>query len=377
MAYRIDPADGQFLRQGEHDRKGANREWQVQAIARLRDEQAQAPETALIELPLTGAPGIRLFLKDESAHASGSLKHRLARSLFLHALCNGRIGPQTLVVEASSGSTAVSAAWFARLLGLRFMAVVPACTAREKITQIESLGGECLKVADPRTIQREAARVAREAGGYHLDQFTLAERATDYRAGGNLAHAIFSQMAQMPGGVPQWIVCGAGTGGTATTLGRHARYMGYPTRLAVADPDASVFHRHYEDPTVTHVESGLSCIEGIGRASVELSFTPDVVDRMVVVSDGAGMAAAHHLSTLLGRRCGPSTGVNLHACMEIVAEMVARGETGNLATILCDSGERYRSTCFDAQWCADRGFTPADAHPALGRFLPIPERAAA
>lgn len=374
MAYRIDP---EFPHQSGQDRAGRIREWQAQAIARLRNEQAEAVETPLIELPLARASGIRLFLKDESVHASGSLKHRLARSLFVHALCNGRIGPQTLVVEASSGSTAVSAAWFARLLGLRFVAVVPACTAREKIAQIEDLGGQCLKVTDPRTIQLEAARVAREAGGYHLDQFTLAERATDYRASGNLAQAIFSQMAQLPGGVPTWIVCGAGTGGTATTLGRHARYMGYPTRLAVADPEASVFHRHYEDRSVSRIEGELSCVEGIGRSSVEPSFTPDVVDRMVVVSDAAGMAAAHHLSALLGQRCGPSTGVNLHACMEIISEMAARGETGNVATILCDSGERYRSTCFDAEWCAARGFTQADAHPALARCLPLRERTAA
>ncbi|MFC0684178.1 PLP-dependent cysteine synthase family protein [Novosphingobium clariflavum] len=347
------------------------REWQTRAIARLRAEQASAPETPLIELPLTDAPGIRLFLKDESAHASGSLKHRLARSLFLHALCNGRISPDTLIVEASSGSTAVSAAWFARLLGLPFLAVVPACTAREKILQIEALGGTCREVADPRTIQSEAARIARECTGYHLDQFTLAERATDYRASGNIAQAIFAQMADVPGGLPRWIVCGAGTGGTATTLGRHARYMGHAARLAVADPEASVFHRHYADRSVSRVEGALSCVEGIGRAAVELSFTPEVIDRMVVVHDGAGMAAAHHLSALMGRSCGPSTGVNLHACMEIVAEMVARGETGNLVTILCDSGERYRSTCHDPQWCEAKGFTPDDAHPALARFLPL------
>ena len=62
---------------------------------------------------------VKLYLKDESTHITGSLKHRLARSLFLYALCNGWIGENTTVIEASSGSTAVSEAYFAALLGCR------------------------------------------------------------------------------------------------------------------------------------------------------------------------------------------------------------------------------------------------------------------
>ena len=77
-----------------------------------------------------------LYLKDESTHPTGSLKHRLARSLFLYGLCNGDISKGTSVVEASSGSTAISEAYFARLLGLPFIAVVPETTAQEKIAEI-------------------------------------------------------------------------------------------------------------------------------------------------------------------------------------------------------------------------------------------------
>ena len=88
------------------------------------------------------APGIALYLKDESTHPTGSLKHRLARSLFLYGLCNGWIGPDTTIVEASSGSTAVSEAYFARMLGLRFIAVMPRSTSAEKIAMINFYGGE-------------------------------------------------------------------------------------------------------------------------------------------------------------------------------------------------------------------------------------------
>ena len=72
----------------------------------------------MIPLELPGYPGIDLYLKDESSHPTGSLKHRLARSLFLYGLCSGQITEGSTVVEASSGSTAVSEAYFARMLGL-------------------------------------------------------------------------------------------------------------------------------------------------------------------------------------------------------------------------------------------------------------------
>ena len=101
--------------------------------------------------------GIDLYLKDESVHPTGSLKHRLARSLFLYGLCNGWIPEGTTIVDASSGSTAVSEAYFARFLGLPFVAVMPASTSPEKIALIEAQGGSCHLVDDPSTVVRRGA----------------------------------------------------------------------------------------------------------------------------------------------------------------------------------------------------------------------------
>ena len=132
-------------------------------------------------------PCIALYLKDESTHPTGSLKHRLARSLFLYGLCNGWIGPRTTVVEASSGSTAVSEAYFARMLGLPFIAVMPRSTSAEKVAQIASYGGESHFVESAAAMYAESARLARALGGHYMDQFTYAERATDWRGNNNIA----------------------------------------------------------------------------------------------------------------------------------------------------------------------------------------------
>src|SRR5690606_41327517 len=102
------------------------RQWVSEAIAKVEADANRSADTHLLPFPLPPQWGIDLYLKDESVHPTGSLKHRLARSLFLYALCNGWIGADTTVVEASSGSTAVAEAYFARMLGLPFSAVMPA-----------------------------------------------------------------------------------------------------------------------------------------------------------------------------------------------------------------------------------------------------------
>ena len=125
----------------------AKRAWVDAAIAKIEADFARSADTHLVRVDLPGVPEVDLYLKDESVHPTGSLKHRLARSLFLYALCNGWLGPDTLVIESSSGNTAVSEAYFARLLGLKFVAVVPADTSKAKVDQIAFYGGECRRVA--------------------------------------------------------------------------------------------------------------------------------------------------------------------------------------------------------------------------------------
>jgi cysteine synthase A len=356
-------------RVGELEVAKPDREWVHWAIGRIEADFNRSADTHLLPVAIPALPDIGLYLKDESSHPTGSLKHRLARSLFLYALSNGWLRARRPVVEASSGSTAVSEAYFARMLGLPFIAVVPASTAPEKLGAIEALGGTPHPVQDVRTLYAVAEDLARQSGGHYMDQFTYAERATDWRGNNNIAESIYTQMAREPHAVPSWIVCGAGTGGTSATIGRFARYHRHATRLCVADPDASVFHRHWHDPAVTQAQDPSSLIEGIGRPRVEPSFMPGVVDRMIVVSDSQSIAAARAVSRRLGKLCGGSTGTNIWACALIASEMARDGKAGSIVSILCDSGERYRSSYFDDAWIARQGLNLAPHEAAIERFF--------
>ena len=337
----------------------SQREWVAAAIRKIEADFNRSADTHLIPMDLPGHPGIELYFKDESSHPTGSLKHRLARSLFLYALANGWLREGRPVIEASSGSTAVSEAYFARLLGLPFIAVMPATTSPEKIAAIEFHGGRCHLVERACDLNCDSEKLARETGGHFMDQFTYAERATDWRANNNIAESIFRQMDQEPHPVPAWVVCSAGTGGTSATIGRYAGYRGYATRVLCADPEHSAFHGHYaalaQGQSTPPAPTPASRIEGIGRPAPEPSFIAGCVDAMVKVPDALSLAAMRYVSRRLGRRVGGSTGTNFVGVLRVAQGMRARGETGSVVTILCDGGERYAHSYYNPDWYAAEG----------------------
>ncbi len=348
---------------GEYDR------WLSEAIRIVEADAVRSADTHLLTFPLPASWGIDLYLKDESTHPTGSLKHRLARSLFLYGLVNGWIRPSVPVIEASSGSTAVSEAYFARLIGVPFIAVVPRTTSAEKTRLIEFAGGRLHYVDDPRTVYAESARLAEETGGHFLDQFTYAERATDWRGNNNVADSIFTQMRAERHPEPTWIVTTAGTGGTSATIGRYVRYTRRATRVCVADPENSCFFDGWRGADLSAGCDTASRIEGIGRPRMEPSFVPGVIDRMMKVPDAASIAAVHDLADRTGRRAGGSTGTGLWAALRIVAQMRQAGATGSVLTLLCDSGDRYVDRYYSAEWLAAQSIDPAPYRALIHELL--------
>jgi len=342
--------------------RDALRDWEERAVRTIDADFNRSSDTHLIPVPLPAYPGVDLYLKDESSHPTGSLKHRLARSLFLYAVCNGWLHAGSTVVEASSGSTAVSEAYFARLLGLPFVAVMPRATSPEKVDAIRFYGGRCHLVDNANDVYGESERLAAELGGHFMDQFTYAERATDWRSNNNIADSIFSQMAQERHPVPAWIVCSCGTGGTTATIGRFVRYRRHATKVCATDPENSVFFDAYACGDDGMRIDAVSRIEGIGRPRVEKSFMRGVIDGMIQVPDIASLAAIHFRQEVLGRRCGGSTGTNFIGALHLARRMHRAGERGSIVAILCDGGERYSHSYYSDEWLANNGF---DLEPAL------------
>ena len=324
--------------------------WVFEAIQKITAEYQRSADTHMVKLSLPKLTGIDVYLKDESTHPTGSLKHRLARSLFMYALCNGKIFSGTTIIEASSGSTAVSEAYFAQMIGVPFIAVMPRNTAKTKIQQIELYGGQCHFVDSSTQMSAEAEKLARSLNGYFMDQFTYAERATDWRGNNNIAESIFYQLQHEAHPIPNTIVMSAGTGGTSATIGRYIRYQGYDTQLLVVDPEDSVFYDSYTKKDKNLTIDTSSKIEGIGRPQVEPSFQPDVIDHMLKVPDAASVASILWLEKLIGRKAGASTGTNIWGALDVANTMISNNQQGSIVTLLCDGGERYLDTYYNPSW---------------------------
>ncbi|KAG4073386.1 hypothetical protein HA402_008542 [Bradysia odoriphaga] len=255
------------------------------------------------------------------------------------------------------------------MLGLDFVTVVPQSTSQEKIDLIEFYGGRCHFVASASEMYPEAERLAAECGGHYLDQFTFAERATDWRGNNNIAESVFSQLSQERHPIPRWIVVGAGTGGTSATFGRYVRYCGHDTRLAVVDPEGSAFHGGWSTGSSTFTTGTPSRIEGIGRPRVEPSFVPSVIDEMIRVPDAGSIAAIRLLRERTLHWAGGSTGTNLYGAFQLIARMLGEGKRGSVVTLICDGGARYASTYYDDEWVAVQGWDLAPHRIRMDAFL--------
>ena len=273
--------------------------------------------------PLPPDWGIDLYLKDESTHPTGSSSTGWRARCSCTACATAGSARATTVVEASSRLDGGLRGVFrpdARPAVRRGRCRRP---PPEKIALIECYGGRCHLVDDPRTIlPRRTAR--RRARRHFMDQFTYAERATDWRGNNNIAESIFEQMAAEPHPVPTWVVVGAGTGGTrrrsaatSATAATDAAVRGRPGGLGLL---RQLDGRHGASP------AGPRASRGSGGQRVEPSFLPKVIDRMIRVPDAASIAAMHCVHDSTGRSVGGSTGTNLGARCLLIGEMRARGE---------------------------------------------------
>ena len=360
------------MRANRRERLGS-REWANEAVRRIEADANRSADTHLHAFPLPAEWGIDLYLKDESVHPTGSLKHRLARSLFLYGLCNGWITEGTTIVEASSGSTAVSEAYFARFLGLPFVAVMPASTSPEKIALIEARGRLVPPGRRPEHDRRRGA-AARGRARRALPRPVHLRRARDRLARQQQHRGVDLQ----PDGAGATPGPRLGRGGRRNR--RHER-DDRPLRTADAVRRRGCASSTRRTRSSTRAGRATrrrspgrpSRIEGIGRQRVEPSFLPDIVDRMIQVPDAASIATMRFVRARTGRSVGGSTGTNVWGRFVLVAEMLSRGEHGSVVTLICDGGDRYAGTYYSDAWVRDQGL---DARALHGGARDVPRASA-
>ena len=306
--------------------------------------------TPLVEVTRMQAGPCRLFLKMESQNPGGSIKDRIGRSMIEAAEKEGRLKPGGTLVEATAGNTGLGLALVAALKGYRLILVVPDKMSREKIFHLKAMGAEVrLTRSDvgkghPEYYQDMAERIAKETGGYFVNQF------------GNPANPLAHETttgpeiwAQMEHDVDA-VVCGVGSSGTLTGLSRYFAKASPDTEMVLADPVGSVLADYVH--TGKYGEAGSWIVEGIGE-----DFIPPIADfsrvkKAYSISDAESAGTVRDLLSREGILAGSSSGTLIGAALRYCREQKS---AKRVVTFVCDSGNKYLSKIFNDYWLIDQG----------------------
>ncbi len=287
---------------------------------------AGSTPTLPIEDPDTGCT---IWVKLEYLLPSGSTKDRVAAFVLNHGIETGAIQQDTVVVEASSGSTSIAFAAACAVLGIRFCAVMPEGVSGERVLIIRRYGGEVLLTPKDAGVMGAIQRT-RQIANENPNVFLPRQFENPLNA---LAHqrVTGAELITQVGRTIHGFVAGVGTGGTLMGIARALREMGHATQVARVRPQTGICFEGQPEVCggIPGVVDGISSILDSDAVNVELE-VPDV----------EAIDAARELCRR-GMPVGPSSGLNFAGARRLAATL---GPGHDVATVLCDRMERYFST---------------------------------
>ncbi|MGH6879322.1 pyridoxal-phosphate dependent enzyme [Hypericibacter sp.] len=321
--------------------------------------------TPMVEARRLDTGPCRLFLKCENQNPGGSIKDRIALSMIEAAERDGSLKPGGTLIEATAGNTGLGLALVASQKGYRLLLVIPDKMAQEKVFHLRALGAEVRMTRSdvgkghPEYYQDMAARLTRETpGAFYVNQFANPANPLAHETG--TGPEIWQQME----GQLDAVVCGVGSGGTLTGLGRYFRKTAPNVKMVLADPKGSVLAPLIKTGHMT--EAGSWLVEGIGEDFVPPNCDLSLVSEAFTVDDREAMTAARELLRLEGVLAGSSTGTLLSGALRYCR---AQTRPQRVVTLVCDSGNKYLSKMFNDFWMADQGLLDRPRKGDLGDLI--------
>jgi len=300
---------------------------------------------------ITAKSGVEIFAKLEFLNPMGSSKDRIARYMIEKAEQDGRLKKGDLIIENSSGNTALGLALVALQKGYRLKVIVRDRISREKIDQLLSLGVDVQKVDSslppehPDSYNNITPRLARETPNcYFPDQHNNRENNEAHYYG--TGPEIWSQME----GRIDAFVAGVGTGGTISGTSRYLKEKNQRIKVIGVDPQGSVFFDYFHSKKM--VTPGPYLVEGLGDEFIINTVEFDLIDDMIRVSDRDAFHMARKLVKTEGIMAGGSSGAVLCAVLRIAEQL---SPPARIVTIFPDSASRYLSTIFNDAWMQEKG----------------------
>ena len=286
-------------------------------------------KTPLVKLNHVGVPeGVQLFAKLELYNPAGSVKDRIGKYMITDAEEKGLLKSGSTIVEATAGNTGLGIAFAALNKGYRIIFIVPTKFSEEKQTLLRALGAEIINTPREGGMLGASAKAeelrASIPGAISLDQFkNQANPLAHYETTG-------PEIYQDLDGNIDYLVAGAGSGGTFTGVVRYLKEQNTKVKGILADPVGS---------TIGGGEHGDYNIEGIGNDFIADTMDISLVDDVVKINDSEAFSGARELALKEGIFAGSSSG----AAFAAAKKLIAKGTRGNIVIILPDRGDRYLS----------------------------------
>ncbi len=321
--------------------------------------------TPLVEITQLDTGPCQLFVKLENQNPTGSIKDRVALAMIEAAEREGKLKPGGTIIEATAGNTGLGLALIAGAKGYRIILIIPDKMSQEKIAHVRALGAEVrLARSDvtrghPEYYQDVAAKLAEEIpGGFYVNQFgNPANPAAHERTTGP---EIWEQMEHRVDA----IVCGVGSGGTLTGLGRFFSRFRPGIEIILADPTGSILYEYVK--TGELVRAGSWSVEGIGEDFVpdiaEMSFITDAFE----IDDAESFQVARRLLRQEGILGGSSTGTLVAGALRYCRQQTKRKR---VVTFAADTGNKYLSKMYNDFWMAEQGFVQRSPHGDLSDLI--------
>ena len=291
----------------------------------------------------------RVVVKAEMANPGGSSKDRPAVTMIDHAEREGLLKPGGTIVEPTSGNTGVGLAIVAAQRGYKCVFVMTDKVAPENVVLLRAYGAEVVvcpvAVApdDPQSYYSTAERLVNEIpGAYRPNQY--------HNQTNPLAHyqATGPEIWRQTDGAVTHFVAGGGTGGTLSGVGRYLKEQNPAIQVICADPEGSVYSGGSGRPYL---------VEGVGEDFWPDTYHPDLIDRVIPISDADSFLMARRVSQEEGLLIGGSCGTAVAAALQVADECTP----DDLIVVLTpDSGRGYLSKVFNDDWMAGFGFLRAD-----------------
>jgi len=279
--------------------------------------------------PLVRLKRERVFAKAEFLNPGGSIKDRVALAMLEGAERDGRLRPDSIVVEPTSGNTGIGVALVGRLKGYKVRIVMPEGMSEERKKLIRALGADLVLTPNAEGIAGAVSRVrdmaAEDPRVYVPNQFENPDNPRIHYE--QTAPELWRQMT----GDVACFVAGVGSGGTLQGIGRFLREHKPDVRIVAVEPkNASALLGH---------EPGLHQIQGIGDGFIPAVLDVRIIDEVIEVTDEDAIDTTRQLGRDHGLLVGISSGANVWA-----ARRLAHTVKGHIATVLPDRAERYFST---------------------------------